>query len=625
MDVVKPKKPQLVSFNVGEVNLKCSAIDINNYENRSQYNTSFQTSVDASGNRLFEGFGFLSPTCNFLYLFHTTAEVEPAVNDILFFCTVNKIKDSSVIELYDLFRNRRISALAGRAIHILRNFLETVLKKDRLRGTGSVVWLGTIEPKLMRKYMDYGFTLCVNPDGRETRCTVSPLGVPFPGQGGVSLLYGIDPLLRLERTYLTSLSVRSKDLETNLLEGKYKAKFNVRIGASYIRHIYHELVMKGQTESIFVFANTKGRGLSSDISLGWDGREFSADLDTQYGTTYVGGNAVPAYSSPLPSSVMKHHIIGHTHPALFYVRDKIEDESGNIVTSTDDQDLSPPSYGDYIQSVISKNKLNLIWAPECLYSLKLHPDLLTRELTPAEILLFNKNNLGELLKKTATVLIIGPRRWHPELRPRFRNKYPVPHTYGKDTKNHKKGQFQENTTPEAYIKLKMNKVIFLRDTLNNFLTLDGKCLCELNFHCYTGSPEVTGIFPPATFESDIPYTTFMTDTKLIETAEELNLNSRKHYEIALSQKAAAAASVAAPAAAPAASVAAPAASNLVLYDLPLITLKTNPHKLIEFAAKTLHRLRVEDLPPPASQGGFRKHRYSLKKRKSKFRNTRHKH
>jgi hypothetical protein len=533
-------------------------------ENRTIYTALFNK--DKTGFPLFNGFTNESVILNIIHMdprmnpeiLYENPSGGPGLNSIIMFFTTNISGDGKIIELYDLFKNYRVprefwqlatsaapnpAAGTGKAIGFLKTVVLNKFRNKKRQGTGAILWLGTVEPKLAVEYAQNNFTL-LNPPRQtptgivSTPHSLSPLGINFPSSG-ISFIYPLDPDIPEHLPTMPIIRIKTLTLQQKLKSyvAPHYPEFIVSISQTNCHHIYENLVMNGSGESGLIFANTKTT-VQPDIDAIWTGDNYKVDVDSVSVSMRTYNSRIPI-KSPVYGR-LQNHIVGHTHPAILYVRDGELDGSGNVfVPVNKHQDISPPSAGDYIAILFYKNPLHLIWSPECVYSIRLHPKLLenTLTLTPEELFALNRKNIIANVDRLATINTTSPLFWPAEFKTimdRVFTGIMLPIDAG--------GNFVgiANLQNDAYRKMKMAKILTVRNVINNIFNIGGVQLIEFNIHLYDHSVMVRGINPLPSFKSDKPYKILMSDqllikeTQLVETYTQgqQEANAKKYREAA---------------------------------------------------------------------------------------------
>jgi hypothetical protein len=532
-------------------------------ENRTTYTTLFNK--DKPAFPLFNAFTSESAFLHIIHmdprgnpeLFYENPSGGPGLNSIIMFFTTNLSGDGKIMELYDLFKNYRVprefwqpqatsaaptaAVGTGKAIGFLKTMVLSKFRNRKRQGTGAILWLGTVEPKLAVEYRQNNFTLLnpTTPTGLvSSPHLLSPLGIKFPSSG-ISFIYPLDPGIPEQLPTVPIITIKSLVLQHKLksyVEPHYP-EFIVSISQTMCHHIYENLVMNGHGESALVFANTKST-VQPDIDAIWTGNNYKVDVDNVSVSMRIHDSRLPI-KSPLYGR-LRNHIVGHTHPSILYVRDGELDGSGNVFIPVNlHQDISPPSSGDYIAILFQKNPFHLVWSPECVYSIRLHPKLLERELTltPAELFALNRKNIIANIDILAEINHTSPLYWPAEFK-KIMDRVFTGLMLPVDESGNLIGL--GNLPSDAYRKMKMAKILTVRNVINNLFNVDGVQLIEFNIHLYNDSDMVRSINPLPSFKSDKPYKILMSEQLLVKetglvetyTREEQEANSKKYKQAA---------------------------------------------------------------------------------------------
>ena len=488
------------------------------------------------------------------------------VDKAICFFTIKRSK--YVFELFDLERNvlpvPYIKAFIGKTIPLLKAFIDMyALQRELINGT-DILWLGAVEPKLATAYNKVGFTPCLNPSGVNGSSlptpsihTVSPLGTPFP-KPGYSFIYSLKnpvstlsssaggggasasgsgsggaavaEILQLAKP--CGLSIGVTDLKT-MLSGTL-CKIKLEILPSFVRTCYHDLVMGGTSESALLFAETKllsGR----DIEVRWNGNDFTANVQMQSATMPVEyhNHLIPMFTAAYKKDTVSRHVTGHTHPALLYVKDAILNTNTGqpVIPVNMQQDVSPPSLGDYAHTINTSSPLHLIWAAECVYSLR--PDHTILAGVPPEItVMMQSPNFQNMFNRISTLFLTSHSIWDQTFKGEIAAKYgSLPELSELGTYIIKTATGIEHMLPNnpMYKRLQIAKLIFIRDKMNELFSINGVCFCKLKLHLYVKSGNfITSISPLPSCKTSTPNTLLVSDAGAIKEANNLQSDMNRH-------------------------------------------------------------------------------------------------
>jgi hypothetical protein len=157
-----------------------------------------------------------------------------------------------------------------------------------------------------------------------------------------------------------------------------------------------------------------------------------------------------------------------------------------------------------------------------VYSIRLHPKLLERELTltPEERYAVSRKNVRHIINGHTAFNNTGPINWNNSIKDGFNRLFP-----GLALPIDASGNFIEGITyhSDAYRKYKMAKVILLRGSINANFFINGVQLIELDFHLYDDLDIVRGITPLPKFKSNIPHDIVMSKFPLVKETTDLEL------------------------------------------------------------------------------------------------------
>lgn len=301
-----------------------------------------------------------------------------------FICFTYNWKKSGVhivVEIYDLIKNLKRQNINKKSIatQILYNFCN----KIKAIHPTVIIWLGTIERNLYRSYTSKGFLPFTKPlktllPSGEPESLFSPLGIT-PGRHFWSFLFP-----DFEKETNTQKMVKKNSRTSPIIISSSALRelpnfvpIRVSINGSAINYIYNTLVLQNKAESSLIFGISSGKeGKLKDIDCTWEKTHFNASSKSLYVSwhempaehpeegEHVGLQIASSFGNTVISK-MPFMITGHTHPLFFY-----RPVGGLTERGETNQLISPPSLQDCKLIISTRSPCHLVWAQECIYSLK---------------------------------------------------------------------------------------------------------------------------------------------------------------------------------------------------------------------------------------------------------------
>jgi hypothetical protein len=475
-----------------------------------------------------------------------------SVNELI--CVFTLRKSESIFELYDLQRNLFATPYKGKISDLLKAYLE-ILKSELPPAQEIILWLGTVEQSLAVNYSKNGFTLCSDELQAASSGmslpppthTISPLGCQFPTRGGWSFTYPLygQPVLASPTPLLrrTGLEVPVTDLQLGLTASGLMVDIHLECSATITRRIYHDLIMGENAETTLVFAETMPR---LDKRIRWHGNHFSADPGMNSATmiahTLLGyGDILPMFTESYGPDFTSRYVTGHTHPAILYVKDAQIVHGKLHLHSTRQQDISFPSLGDYRFTLGNRSPLHLVCTPECVYSLTADHTVLAG-CTERQSQMLLSDHFSTEFNRIASLSLLSHAFWDVALKTEFTSvlRQLIPAGLGGGGPANGGGGggggttyalppvtqdgYYTNLLPGSvdYRRFKMAKLIFIRDKLNQLLTLDGVCLSRVRLHFYRKTGDLmTGLWPAPICRTSRPRSLLVSDQSLVKKTGEV--------------------------------------------------------------------------------------------------------
>ena len=459
---------------------------------RRHYMEEFTLQRDANG-RAFPKFqDFVENTTRLVII---TDKDDIGTRRIVCIFTLNLIRDSNIVELYDFNANRNRPYIRGESTDALVTFLNEVirLKPDSNR----ILWLGTTKETYAEMYMRKGFCYLESLDAfTETiavpgtlpifRDSITPLGT-YPPARFISLIAQLNaPIVPPPSRIICRAILRvSSEVLTKQLHGRV-AKFNINISKSHINELF-KAVMEQDSERSIIFANnrnTKSRAIAEDLV--WNGDGYNVELDMGFSDMRSNNRVVPALSE----NILTKHVVGHTHPAFLYAY--YSNYHGR------DTDLAPPSFTDIYSMVSIRTSAHIVFSVECMYLMNVNPKVLQAEYdfpqSDRDILERLKVQLFDITK----LYYVDSAAWGTSV---IVAEYAI---------------FKYRQLSGTFIGLPDNiervlRAKFIIAKLNEWLTLpDGSKLVEISIHLWPPG-ETTLITPAISLSTATPNTIFNTD------------------------------------------------------------------------------------------------------------------
>jgi hypothetical protein len=499
--------------------------------------------------RFFNLNSLTSPSTELILIAEFKGDVIFSVDQVV--CVFTLRQSETIYELYDLQRNLFATPYKGKISDLLKAYLE-LLKSELPPAQEIILWLGTVEERLAVNYSKNGFTLCSDELQAASSGmslpppthTISPLGCQFPGRGGWSFTYPLyGPPVRLSPSPLlrrANLQVPVKGVQEGLSASGRMVDIHLECSPTITRSIYHDLIMEKNAESTLVFAETRPR---FDKRITWHGTHFSADPQMDSATmlshSLLGyGDILPMFTDSYGPDFTSRHVTGHTHPAILYVRDAVMVGGAPQLHASRQQDISFPSLGDYKFTLGNRSPLHLVCAAECVYSLTAHHTVLAG-CTERQAQILLSDHFSIEFNRIASLTLLSHAFWDVGLKGEFASVLSqiIPAGLGGGGPVNGGGGgggggggttyalpaltaegYYTALLPDSvdYRRFKMAKLIFIRNKLNQLLTIDGVCLSKVNLHFYRKTGDLmTGLVPPPICRTSTPHSLLVSAQSIV--------------------------------------------------------------------------------------------------------------